>query len=253
MIDGAIWLHRKLLESSVWTTSHATRSGFISCLLLANYKDQQWYSKAEHKQVVIARGSFFTTWEKFASLSGLSEQQVRDCFKTLGDLDIITCRATRRGTFITILNYDDYQKLGTRRTTDIATQRERNENVMRTQLEEVKEREERKEGESPPVFSLSEYVNGWKQKPEWERKENAAQIAEGLKKFKLGYRVEEDLYQQIMGETPNGTIRSKSIDEQAAERARKEGFEIVRGPVTGKRAGALFDRLRNLPKIPPNA
>lgn len=248
MNDGAFWVHRKLEYSSIWTASHATFKGFMACLLFANYKDQQWYSRAEHKQVVIGRGSFFTTWKTFSSRSGLTEQQTRDCFKTLEDLDIITCRATRRGTYITILNYDTYQNVRTYRGTSRATDKERNENVMRTQLEEGKEGKERKEGESPPGISLSEYVNGWKQRPEWERKENAATIAEGLKKFKLAFRTEEDLYQQIMGEEKNGTIRSKSIFEQAAERHGKGGLKKVGGD---NAQWEVLARLRDLPKVSP--
>lgn len=236
MSEGAVWTYRKLLDSSVWTTSCATRCGFWACLLLANYKDQQWYSKAEHKQIVIARGSFFTTWKKFSVIANISEEQTRICFKTLEDLNIITCRATQRGTFITILNYDAYQKMATRRATDRHPDSQRTHNVKTTWLEESKESKEREEGESPPEASLAGYVKSWKRREEWDRKEHAAEIAEGLKKFKLGYRVEEDIYKQIMGEGgTDGTVRSKSISEQVAKRIRQGKLEKPRnepGPVS---------------------
>lgn len=247
MSEGAIWLHRKLLDSGVWTCSDATLRGFITCVLLANFKDQQWFSRAEHKQIVIARGSFFTTNDIFSARSKLSIQQTKNCFKTLEDLNIITRRSTRRGTFITILNYDTYQKVPTNRPTNRATQLQPNVNLKPTWLEECKEREERKEGESLSAsLSISEYVNGWKRREKWDREEHAGEIAQGLKQFKLGYRQEDDLYTKIMGEDENGTIRSKSISEQAAERFRKMGLtKDGREPT----AGEIFTGIRNLPKV----
>lgn len=249
MIEGAVWLHRKLLDSAVWTCSDATKCGFITCLLLANYKDQQWYSKAEHNQIVIARGSFFTTWDKFSALSRLSEQQTRNCFKILSDLNIITTRATRRGTFITILNYDEYQKLPTYRATSRATDNQRNSNVKPTQLEEGKEREERKEGEVP----LSVFVEKWQRRE--DKASYTAEIAMGLKAYRLSFRVEEDIYNKIMG-VSDGAIRSKSISEQVAERRRKEGLKEPRDMATGPEglsgppsAGEILARVRGLPKV----
>ncbi len=109
---------------------------------------------------------------------------------------------------------------------------------------------------SPPLdASLSEYVNGWKAKPESERKERAAEVAEGLKKFKLGYRVEDDLYNQIVGSEAyhGGTapIHRKSIFEQAAERKRTQGLTSAGGLIATGEAGSVFSRLRDLPKVSP--
>lgn len=242
MSEGAVWTYRKLLDSSVWTTSPATRCGFWTCLLLANYKDQQWYSRSEHKQIVIARGSFFTTWKIFSMKANISEQQTRICLKTLEDLNIITCRATQRGTFITILNYDAYQKMATRRATDGHADTQRKANVKPTWLEEGKEREEREEGEVP----LSLFVEKWKRRD--DRQAFGAEIAMGLKAYKLSFRVEDDMYKQIMGEADNGTIRSKSISEQVAERRRAQGLEKSR---TESSAGEILARIRDLPKVQP--
>lgn len=244
MTEGAVWLHRKLLDSAIWSCNDATRCGFIACLLLANYKDQQWYSRAEHRQVVIARGSFFTTWEKFISLSGLSKQQTRDCFKTLEDLHIITRRPTQRGTFVSILNYDTYQQIGTQRGTRRATKEEPIRNPLGTQLEEGKEREERKEGRVPASFSISEYVNGWKRRELWDRKEHAVEIAETLKKAGLGFRTQDEIFQQIMGEDANGTVRSQSISEQVAERIKQGKLNPE-----GKRVGQVVARVRDMPNV----
>jgi len=110
---------------------------------------------------------------------------------------------------------------------------------------------------SPPLdASLSEYVNVWKAKPESERKERAAEVAEGLKKFKLGYRVEDDLYNQIVrSEAHHGSgtapIHGKSIFEQAAERKRTQGLTSAGRLIATGEAGPVFSRFRDLPKVSP--
>lgn len=239
MSNGAFWFHRKIEFSAVWSASLATYKGFTACLMFANFKDQHWFSRAEHKQVLIPRGSFFMTMEKFSERSNLTLAQTRECWKNLSDLEVITLRTTRRGTFITVLNYDQYQKVATQRATRGATQSQHNSNTIATQLEEGKEREERKEGES-----LSFFVSKWQRRE--DRKEFAAEIAMGLKAYKLSFRVEEDMYNKIMG-VEDGTIRSQSISEQVAERVRQGKLERPRKP-----AGEILAGIRNLPKVQPD-
>lgn len=163
----------------------------------------------------------------------------------LENMQFLTRKVTGRVTQITLLKYNEYQKLATRRVTDKVTTHQQVSNNSSTQLEEVKKlrsKEERRE--APPGASLQGYVNTWREKPEWERKERAAEVAEGLKAFKLGYRVEEDLYGQIMGENKHGTIRRKSISEQAAERKRVGRLEKV-----GRQVGEILARFPDLPKV----
>ena len=251
MSDGAVWLHRKLMDSDIWTASDQTLRLMITCLLMANWEDQQWYNRSLHKTQLIPRGSFVSTFKNLSTTSHLSLQSLRTSLMGLENMQFLTRKVTGRVTQITILKYNDYQKLVTRRVTDKVTTHQHVTNTSSTQLEEVKEVKELKEERGVPSFSLSEYVNGWKQRPEWDRKDHAAEIAEGLKKFKLAFRTEEDLYQQIMGETPNGTIRSKSIFEQAAERLGTKGSDSVRGKHPEKGAGEIFAKFRDLPKVSP--
>lgn len=248
MSEGAVWLHRKLLDSDIWTASDQTLRLMITCLLMANWEDQQWYNRSLHKTQLIPRGDFVSTFKSLAIYSRLSTQGLRSALMNLENMQFLTRKVTGRVTQITILKYNEYQKLVTRRVTDKVTTRQQLSNNSSTQLEEVKEVKELKEERGNPSFaSLQEYVNTWKQEPEWMRKDNAAAIAEGLKKYKLGYRVEEDLYQQIMGEQ-NGTIRSKSIFEQAAERHGKKGLTKAGGD---NAQWEVLARLRDLPKVSP--
>lgn len=243
MVEGAFWVHRKTEFSAIWTASLATFKGFMACLMFANYKDQHWFSRAEHKQVLISRGSFFMTMQKFSERSNLTLAQTRECWKNLSDLEVITLRTTRRGTFITILNYDEYQKVATQRTTRTPAQSQHNSNTIATQLEEGKEGKERKEEEG-----LSFFVSFWQKKTAGERREGMAEIAVGLKKYGLSFKVQGDLYKQIMGEDDDGTIRGKSIDQQAAERRRAQEFERAR---QNSSAGQVLARIRGVPEVPP--
>lgn len=248
MSEGAVWLHRKLLDSDIWTSGPITIQVAIGCLLMANWEDQQWYNRSLHKTQLIPRGSFVGTQETLSKRFNLTRQNIRTSMQNLSNMQFLTTTPTGRVTTITILKYNDYQKLVTRRVTDKLTSHQPATNQPSTRLEEVKEVKELKEERGTPSFSLSEYVNSWKAKPAWERKENAATIAEGLKKFKLSFRTEEDLYTKIMGEETNGTIRSKSIFEQAAERHGKKGLTKIGGDVA---QWEVLARLRDLPKVSP--
>lgn len=89
-------------------------------------------------------------------------------------------------------------------------------------------------GEPLPDFVLKWQLRG-------DRSQCAAEIAMGLKAYKLGYRMEEDIYKKIMGEESNGAIRSQSISEQVAERVRQGKLESTRGEI--------FARIRGVPDV----
>lgn len=108
-------------------------------------------------------------------------------------------------------------------------------------------REEEKRGDQK---SLSSFVSFWQQKTAGEKTAGAAQIAEGLKAFGLGFRVADDMYKKIMGEDKNGTVRGKSISQQVAEQRAKERSQE---PRTQSSAGEILARVRDLPKVPPQA
>jgi hypothetical protein len=116
----------------------------------------------------------------------------------------------------------------------------------KTREDKIRKEEKRGEQNSLPAFVLE-----WQKKTAGERQAGAAQIAEGLKGFGLGFRQADDMYKKIMGEDKNGTVRGKSIFEQAAERKRAQGFEKPRDLHSKPNAGEIFARIRDLPKVQP--
>jgi len=92
---------------------------------------------------------------------------------------------------------------------------------------------------------LPDFVLRWQRRE--DRSQCAAEIAMGLKAYKLGYRMEEDIYKKIIGEEDNGAIRCQSISEQVAERVRQGKLERPR-----KSAGEILAGIRSLPKVPPD-
>lgn len=115
-------------------------------------------------------------------------------------------------------------------------------NVTRQEERRREVEENKKRGDSGLPF----FVSFWSKKTAEEKKANAAQIAEGLKAFNLGFRQQDDLYKKIMEGTENGAIRSQSISEQVAERVRAGKLDRPR-----KSAGEIFARIRDLPPIQP--
>jgi len=112
--------------------------------------------------------------------------------------------------------------------------------------ERGREDKEKRRGEE----TLPAFVSFWASKTAEEKKAKSAEIAAGLKAFNLGFRVEDEMFKKIMGEdSKNGTIRGKSISEQAAERKRAQGSQGVRKELT---AGEVLARVRDLPSVQPD-
>jgi len=244
--------------SAIWQCSPATFKGFIAMLMFANYKDQKSYDRSDGQEITIPRGSFVMAQETFSQRTGLTRQQTRDCYSDIQNLGIATVRGTRKGTTISILNYERYQKVGTSKGTSKGTNSEPIKNQLRTNSEpmggglykavkvlgEKKVRKkEGEEGTSLPDFSLSDFTAYWQNQPE----RDASQVAAGLKAYRLPFRIEEDIYNKIMGDN-DGTVRCKSIFEQVAERRRKEGLAHVGGEFE---AESPLARIRNMPNVQP--
>lgn len=227
MSEGAVWLHRKLMDSDIWTSGATTIQVMIGCLLMANWEDQQWYNRSLGKTQLIQRGSFVTTQESLSKKFNLTRQNIRTSLCNLTNMQFLTTLPTGRVTTITILKYNDYQKLVTRRVTDKLTSHQPQVNQPSTRLEERQEGQELKEGGRPPEISLVEYVNGWKRRSLRERQDAAVEIAERLKTYKLSFRVEEDIYNQLTAGGTHGNEErgGTSIFEQAAKRRRTQGLE----------------------------
>ena len=99
---GWVKIHRSLLQWE-WWSDLPTRTLFITMLLMVNRQDKKWQGK------VIKKGSFVTSREHLATLSGLSVQQVRRALDNLQTTSEITKQTTNQYTQIALLNWDLYQ------------------------------------------------------------------------------------------------------------------------------------------------
>lgn len=125
--EGYVLLNRNILEWR-WTNVHKTAYLFIIMILLANYKDMDF------KGVKIQRGQFVTSLESLANTTGLSIQEVKTAISHLKATGEITSKSTNKFRIITIVNYDNYQKV-TSKITNKATSKQQATNKQLTTRE----------------------------------------------------------------------------------------------------------------------
>ena len=100
--EGWISLYRKFLEWE-WYDYPTVKIIFLHCLLSANHKNIKW------RDIVIKRGQLVTSYEKLATLNGLTVQQVRTALEKLQSTHEITYQSTNQYSIITVKNYNLYQ------------------------------------------------------------------------------------------------------------------------------------------------
>lgn len=103
MNNGWIKLHRKFLNWE-WYGCPKVTSLFIHCLLKANHKKKKWRGNT------IPRGTFITSYSSLSNETGLSTREIRTAFEKLESTGEIDKRSTSANSWVTVVNYDDYQK-----------------------------------------------------------------------------------------------------------------------------------------------
>ena len=145
MAQGWIKLHRSLLKSATWQNMDVARL-WVWCLLKAAYTDRVAVVGCE--SVPLVPGQFIFGRRVAASETGLSERKVRTSLHWLLKSENVTRRVTSKFSVITICNWERYQ--GDEEAGDPQSdQQAASKRPANDHIEEVKEREERKEGESP--------------------------------------------------------------------------------------------------------
>jgi hypothetical protein len=105
---GYVRLHRKLLNSTIWTRlSPAVLKVAIYFLLKANWKRTDWYNG--RRQVLVPRGAFVTSYARVAGKCRLTLKHVRSAFKHLEQLKFASYGRDPFWTMVTVSNYNDYQ------------------------------------------------------------------------------------------------------------------------------------------------
>lgn len=124
--QGYIKLFRSLKEWEWYDDANAMRV-FIHFLLSANHKQAKWRGK------LIERGSFITSYRKIASELNIGIQAVRIAIENLKKSKVITHKATRHYSIISINNYDLYQENDTQNNTHDNTQGTNKQHTDNTQ------------------------------------------------------------------------------------------------------------------------
>ena len=159
---GYIYLHRQLLDSSIWNTSEKfnLRSAWIDLLLIVNHADNKMLVDGTER--IIRRGQKLTSIKKLAQRWRVAEKTASRWLNTMQSCGMITKDSTKRYTLITVLKYAEYQDISTFmgahstaltteqsphsvphsvRTDDLQTMNVINENECRNNENEVKKRE----------------------------------------------------------------------------------------------------------------
>lgn len=104
---GFITLHRQSLRSWLWDMPPTQTKVAITLLLMANWCRGKTFSGGA--LVRVERGQVMTSLDSLAREARVSRQATRTALANLKKCNFITCRATRRFSMITILNYDSFQ------------------------------------------------------------------------------------------------------------------------------------------------
>lgn len=101
---------RSLLNDPIWFNSTPEQKAiFITLLFMANWKEQKYDIFGD--EIVLKAGSFITSYTQIAELTGkgVSIRNVRTGIDRFEKLEFLTRQVTRRGTLVTIVNWDKYQ------------------------------------------------------------------------------------------------------------------------------------------------
>ena len=109
MNNGWIYLHRKLLDCSIWTDGDEfdRRSAWIDLLLLANHSDKTIIF--DGNKMVITRGQYLTSVRKLSERWHWSKDRTLRFLRLLEELEMIQRDSNNKRTLLTIINYGVYQ------------------------------------------------------------------------------------------------------------------------------------------------
>ena len=107
---GFILLARQILNSNAWKISNSEQKlMMVYCILRANHQENPWWDG--ENLLVIQRGSFVTSRDKFASLTGFTVAKVRNFWRKMEKVGFLTKESTNDYTVITVCNYNHYQDM----------------------------------------------------------------------------------------------------------------------------------------------
>lgn len=132
--NGWILLHKSLFDWEWWDDHNTTRV-FITCLLMANWKDKQW------KGVTIKRGSFVTSLQSLSKKTGVSIMSIRTSLSRLKSTHELTSKTSNKYTVISINKYDEYQPANTQTNKQLTNKQQTTNNNIKNNKRIIKKRE----------------------------------------------------------------------------------------------------------------
>jgi hypothetical protein len=100
--------HRKMTEHAVWNLSDAQFKVWVTILMYANHRDQDWWDGS--LRLTIPAGSFITSQDHLAALSRTSRKTVRLSIDALIRIGSITANTrAKKYTEISLVNSDKYR------------------------------------------------------------------------------------------------------------------------------------------------
>lgn len=104
--QGWIKTYRNILDHWVWQDPMTFRC-WMYILLKANHSDKK--VMFDGSLMTIGRGQFLTSIRKLGDDVGCSRDKIRKILQTLKEDNMVSVRATHRGTLLTVINYGVYQ------------------------------------------------------------------------------------------------------------------------------------------------
>ena len=108
---GWISLYRSIQDHWLWQEKPFSKAqAWLDLLLSANHKEAKILM--DNTLIKLEKGSFFTSELKLADRWGWSKKKVRNFLELLSNDNMIVKESTKKGTKITIVNYNVYQQRG---------------------------------------------------------------------------------------------------------------------------------------------
>ena len=111
--DGYVKISRRVFSSKTFNGLNAIQKYIaIYLILMANWKDNEWWDSYQKKFIKIKRGSFITSIEQIRKDIKdrlVTTKKIRTCLELLKNMQFLAIKTTSHNSHITIIKYDIYQ------------------------------------------------------------------------------------------------------------------------------------------------
>ena len=110
---GYVKLSRRIFNSKTFNGLNAIQKYItIYLIMMANWKDNEWWDNYQNKFITIKRGSFITSVEqirKEIKSRSITTKKIRVLLKKLQAMQFLAIKTASHYSLVTILKYDLYQ------------------------------------------------------------------------------------------------------------------------------------------------